>query len=182
MDKLENGPRYKEFIYTTNRDIFEQLEVKATSVNGKSDVTLVHNSLINGTLDTVPPEGTKKMYTMSAKYWAKEDSPTEYDIDKLYIQTTSRGWEGFNSQNNLGMIVFVKNRNEFTLMCIRAKTTDQIEKCQQIYGFEDVKTFLNTKRYEIFSHADERNISPIDYFDETYQMIPKPREVNPSKK
>ena len=182
LDKLENGPRYKEFIYTTNRDIFEQLEVKATSVNGKSDVTLVHNSLINGTLDTVPPEGTKKMYTMSAKYWAKEDSPTEYDIDKLYIQTTSRGWEGFNSQNNLGMIVFVKNRNEFTLMCIRAKTTDQIEKCQQIYGFDDVKAFLNAKRYELFSHADERNINPVDYFDETYNMLPKPREVNPPKK
>ena len=175
IDILENYSTNTHRVYKSNSELFSSIECRATSGNGKSDVTLVHNEVLAGGLRTIPSEGAKKIYAMSVKYWAEEGSPTDYDISKLYSQTTSTGWDNLESAKYLGIIVFVKTRDEFTLKCLRAKTTDQIEKCMQIYGANDVKTFLNHKREEIFHNADTEKIESLVYFNRLYNIHPSTR-------
>jgi hypothetical protein len=179
IDKIEKYNNDTHTVYTTNLELFEALEFKATKKNGMADVALVHNTLLTREQREKQKnplkEKMKKIYLMSVKYFeAGEKSQKKYDISDFYTHKL----DFINNDIDLGIIVFVKERDEFTYKCLGADSHEQISKCQQIYGFEDVKTFLTNERYKLFKGADERRMTPVQYFNDIYNMGPSPREEN----
>lgn len=181
-DKFEIGSKDNRTIFDNLATMFRTSGCRATSENGISDVSLFHVNIVNDEerarlKDTPLDGGIKKIYKMSVKYYANETSPEkDYDISDLYTHQVNNV-----NREHVGLIVFVKNRGQFTEKCVNAAAEryDAIKLCQQIYGWEqDVKGFLDTIRTSIFKQADEYGITPIQFFHGLFDLpdtLPKTR-------
>ena len=171
--EIKDATEYNLFENATN--LFIKSGCKATNENGISDVSLFHNDVRTRAqrqnLENVRlPSNNKKVFKMSVKFFENETSPEkDYDISDLYTHKIPF----IDPEKDVGIVVFVKSRNEFTEKCkdAIAGRYEPIKLCQQIYGWEqDVSPFLDTIRKRIFQIAERYEITPIEVFNGIFNI------------
>ena len=158
-------------IYDTNEKAFDNVRCIGTGKEGVSDITLINTN------DKTVPENPIKIYLSSVKWFAEEQSPSDYDIANIglqkdtFLQTEYAKQKGINS-DNIKIIVFLKRRGEFIKKCKAAVSGRHPENnCLQFYGWEeDVSPFLETIRRNIFQYADRKEKTPQQLFNEVYRV------------
>ena len=167
-------------IYKTNTEALKETTCVATSKSGVSDITLIHKDAFSKTILINKP----KVYLMSVKWFGEEQSADKkYDIEALLTQRDrtitieSRKNLDVNTiqhltNNDIDIIVFLKNRGAFAKKCGNAVSTRNTQNvCEQIFGWvEDVQPFLDYARNEIFVLADSKNKLPMTIFNELYNI------------
>ena len=171
--EIKDATEYNLFENATN--LFIKSGCKATNENGISDVSLFHNDVRTRAqrqnLENVRlPSNNKKVFKMSVKFFENETSPEkDYDISDLYTHKIPF----IDPEKDVGIVVFVKSRSEFTEKCkdAIAGRYEPIKLCQQIYGWEqDVGPFLDTIRKRIFQIAERYEITPIEVFNGIFNI------------
>ena len=145
--------------------------VRATSQNGKSDVTLFLNEIIDPKrreeLETTDLPN-KKVYKMSVKFFDKEISQEKYDIEGLSVQKINH-----IPPEHMGIIAFVKDRGAFIQKCrdVKSGRYGTIEVCEKIYGWEqNVKPLIHDVRNAFFATATKLSITPIELFKDIFDI------------
>ena len=156
-------------IYHTNKDALTKIDCLATGESGISDITLIHNTMVPGMSSNELPINGNKVYLMSVKWKTKEGGTKLYDITGL---DSYAGRIPGVDKGHVSILLFLKNRGFFTNKCMRSTTErEEEELCEQVYGWvEDVKPFLTKIRNELFRLADEHNMTPLDLFNQIYNI------------
>ena len=170
LDKIElkREQRYVDKIYPTNKVMLNSIPCRATCGGGVSDITIIHRSSLTPGIPA--PRHGKKVYLMSVKWLKEESTPQDsYDIEKLHSYTQEI--RGIRPQD-VSILVFLKTRGQFIERCAGEGAARHPEvHCEQIYGWvEDVRPFLTNVRNKIFKLADERKMTPLQVFDELYNI------------
>ena len=183
-DKFEIKSATEYNLFENGIDLFVRSGCKATNENGISDVSLFHLDVRTRAqrqeLDKkrLIKDGKvyKKVYKMSVKFFENETSPEkDYDIADLYTHKI----DFIDKDNDVGIVVFVKNRSNFIEQCkgARAGRYEPIKICQQIYGWEeDVKPFLDRIRLRMFEIAQTYNITPVQLFNNIFNIPPDTKQ------
>jgi hypothetical protein len=180
MNKIEDNVLQPSFIYSLSMDTLNDTDCKGKNDAGGSDVTL--------TYQTLNPISKKRVYLATVKWFEddKDKTPSEdYDIGKLNIYINESigkklGGNTITSRNDVGLLVFMKNKEAFEFKCRNDPKKTQKRYCDMVSGtngrvygwFTDVKPFLYKIRTDIFRNAQYEGISVIEAFRKQYNSTP----------
>ena len=161
VNKIEEQRKYSSLL-----EAIQAEKVGATRGSGMSDLTFVRVSP-DGKSESDKPycesdcesksEEEIKTYVGTVKWYKKEKSAEHYDLEKLKI------FEGelFDMYKPVSILLFLKNKHEFEMAHRRAYRKHVIKYANQIYDWEDdIKPFLQQKRYDIFHSAQLSGKTP----------------------
>ena len=164
MLKIENSSS----IFDDLKTALQNMECKATSKMGVSDITLIKTKSIKKDInpdspyceiecDMTEPDEIKT-YLISVKWYQKEKSAEHYDLEKLYIAGDKLVSE---EKMPYGLIVFLKSKLEYKKAHARAYRQYTNDLANTFFGWnEDVKPFLEDIRKTLFQNADILKTTP----------------------
>lgn len=155
-------------IFDDVKKALENMECKATSKMGVSDITLIKTKTTKKEVKPDSPyceidcdmtEPTEiKTYLMSVKWYQKEKSAEHYDLEKLYIAGDKLVSE---EKMPYGLIVFLKSKYDYKKAHSRASRQYTQDLAKTFFGWdEDVKPFLEDIRKTLFQNANILNKTP----------------------
>jgi hypothetical protein len=209
MDKLKISKGYEPTLYISAIEGLQDTLCKGVSAAGVSDVTITRQSTdsLEGNNYNLTPTtpyanltdksaneqytlSKKKVYGSSSKWYEHtKELINNYDLttlnpllfdDRLPIPHTLAGHADINNRNEVGLLLFIKSKQEFYNKYdfnpdTRTKYKKYWDMCNppygNIYNWEHIRNFLDKIRTDIFMKAECEGISPQEAFLKEYDTF-----------